>query len=436
MHRRLEEAVAALAVALGDVHRGVGVADELVGVGRRLALDDRDAQAGADDDLLLIQPQRLQERLEHALGGVGRLLRADDVLEQDGELVAAEARRGVGGADARGQALGDLAQDLVAGGVAEAVVDRLEVVEVEEDDRDAVLLATVAGDGVAHALDEQGAVGEVGDRVVEGLVGELLLEGLALADVAAVEHDPADGVVLEQVRVQDLELAQRPVGVAQRALEHLGLAPGVRRAVGQQAQQAAVLLGGQQAVEARPDHVRRRVAEDALDRRALVDDGGVGVEDRDEVAGVLDERAEARLALAAVDLLGQRRALEGQGDLRGQRAQRAVLGAAQRTRGGRRAADDEQAARVAAEAEAQDVGVIVLGPEAQVLAHLGDEEDAGGGRGQQLGGRRGRRSATCRRASSRPPSAATTVSLPSSTRHRRAAAASSKSPRTAIRAAR
>ena len=126
--------------------------------------------------------------------------------------------------------------------------------------------------------------------------------------------------------------------------------PAYARAVGQQAQQAAVLVGGQQAVEAGADHVLRGVAEDALDRRALVDDGGVGVEHGDEVAGVLDERAEARLALAAVDLLGQRRALERKRDLRGQRAQRALQRAAQRTRGRRRAADDEQAARVAAQA--------------------------------------------------------------------------------------
>ena len=40
-------------------------------------------------------------------------------------------------------------------------------------------------DGVAHALGEQRAVRQAGDRVVERLVGELLLEGLALADVAA-----------------------------------------------------------------------------------------------------------------------------------------------------------------------------------------------------------------------------------------------------------
>ena len=176
----------------------------------------------ADEQLLALEQQRLRERLEDPLGGVGGVLRAADVLEQDRELVAAEARGGVAGADARVQALGDLEQHLVAGGVAEAVVDRLEVVEVDEDDGQARALAAGARDGVAHALDEQRAVGEVGDGVVEGLVGELLLERLALADVAAVEHDAADVLVVEQVGVEDLELAHAAVGVAQAALERLG----------------------------------------------------------------------------------------------------------------------------------------------------------------------------------------------------------------------
>ena len=72
------------------------------------------------------------------------------------------------------------------------------------------LLAPCARDRMAHALAEQRAVGEAGHRVVERLVGELLLERLALADVAAVEHDAADVLVVEQVRVQDLELADVP----------------------------------------------------------------------------------------------------------------------------------------------------------------------------------------------------------------------------------
>ena len=60
VHRRLEHPVAALAVALGDVHRGVGVADQLVGVGGRSGLGHRDAEAGADDQIgLPLELQRL-----------------------------------------------------------------------------------------------------------------------------------------------------------------------------------------------------------------------------------------------------------------------------------------------------------------------------------------------------------------------------------------
>ncbi len=168
----------------------------LVGLGRRAVLGDRDAEAAAQRELLVAGDDRQRERVEDALGGVGGLLAVGDVLEQHRELVAAEARGGVGPADALVEAPRDLLQHLVARGVAEAVVDRLEVVEVEEDHREAALLAPAAGERVADALREQGAVGQAGDAVVERLVGELLLERLALADVAAVEHDAADVLVV------------------------------------------------------------------------------------------------------------------------------------------------------------------------------------------------------------------------------------------------
>ena len=76
VHGRLEQAVAALAVALGDVHRGVRVADQLVGVDGGLALGDRDAEAAADEQLLALERSGIRERLEDALGGVGGVLRA------------------------------------------------------------------------------------------------------------------------------------------------------------------------------------------------------------------------------------------------------------------------------------------------------------------------------------------------------------------------
>ena len=76
--------------------------------------------------------------------------------------------------------------DLVPGGV----VDALEVVEVEEQGRH---LLPAAREGVLQPIPEQDAVGEAGQRVVEGAPLELGLERLALVQrVAQVAHDPAE----------------------------------------------------------------------------------------------------------------------------------------------------------------------------------------------------------------------------------------------------
>ena len=60
---------------------------------------------------------------------------------------------------------------------------------------------------------EQRPVGELCHRVVERLVGQLLLEGLPLADVAAVEHDAVDVLVVQEVGVLHLEGERRAVPV-------------------------------------------------------------------------------------------------------------------------------------------------------------------------------------------------------------------------------
>ena len=74
--RGLRTGVAALAIALGDVHRGVGVADQLVGVrrGRRRRRSEMPRLRGRTAPSL--QPQRRGERLEDPLGGIGGVLRA------------------------------------------------------------------------------------------------------------------------------------------------------------------------------------------------------------------------------------------------------------------------------------------------------------------------------------------------------------------------
>ncbi len=78
-----------------------------------------------------------------------------------------------------------------------------------------------AAERVLDAVAEQRPVREVGDRVVERLVGQLLLELLALGDVAQVDDDPADGGVVEQVGDQALGVQQATVAVADAKLERL-----------------------------------------------------------------------------------------------------------------------------------------------------------------------------------------------------------------------
>ena len=68
-----------------------------------------------------------------ALGHGARGLQVG-VGQQDGELVAAQARRGVRGTAARLQHLADAPQRLVAGLVAVRIVEELEVDQVDQQD--------------------------------------------------------------------------------------------------------------------------------------------------------------------------------------------------------------------------------------------------------------------------------------------------------------
>ena len=62
------------------------------------------------------------------------------------------------GAQLAVQARADRAQQLVAGVVAERVVEHLQVVEVEEEQRDAAAVARRARERVAQAVEQQRAV--------------------------------------------------------------------------------------------------------------------------------------------------------------------------------------------------------------------------------------------------------------------------------------
>ena len=119
----------------------------------------------------------------------GRVRRLVHLRHDDRELVAAQPRHRVRLARATAQPIGDQPQQLVADGVAERVVDALELVEIETEHGQA-LAAFDALELVLQHVAQQHAVRKIGQRIVPRHVRDAFLGALALGDVL-VGREPA-----------------------------------------------------------------------------------------------------------------------------------------------------------------------------------------------------------------------------------------------------
>ena len=129
----------------------------------------RSASSNAFDD-----PERIVARV-HA-------------LEQDDELVAAEARQRVARTHHAAQPLADDAQELVAHLMAEIVVDHLEAVDVTEEHGDLAPGSVRLEQRMVDVVKQQPSVGQTRERVLERMTGQLFLERLAFRRVAEDDH--------------------------------------------------------------------------------------------------------------------------------------------------------------------------------------------------------------------------------------------------------
>jgi hypothetical protein len=140
-----------------------------------------DADAGGAVDLVHLDAEGFAQRRQDPRGDDRGLGGAEKALDQHRELVAADPRHGVGGPQALGQAVSDLQEEPIADLVAEGVVDDLEAVEVQVEHRQAeARLALHALPRVPQPVEEEGAVGQAGERVVEGAVLDARLQRGAL----------------------------------------------------------------------------------------------------------------------------------------------------------------------------------------------------------------------------------------------------------------
>ena len=193
MHVAGKDQVASAAARLGPVHRGVGVAQHVFRAVVSRARQ-RNADADAGEDLVPAHFQRRRQLLVNPLGNAGGVRFAADLIEQDGELVAAEARERVARSNAALEAPSDTDEELVAGLVSEAVVDGLEAIEIEVEHREGrgAERPLRALKEVLQAVDEQRSIRQIGERIVERLPLQLLLGLLARGDVARDAEGPHD----------------------------------------------------------------------------------------------------------------------------------------------------------------------------------------------------------------------------------------------------
>ena len=221
-------------------------------------------------------------------------------MHQQQELVAALAGEDVAAADELADAARGLAQHLVAGRVAERVVDELEVVEVEVEERDRLAGAARADEVQAQLLLELRAVRQAGERVVVGEVGDLRLGAAALGDVLAGAQDGDDlALVVAQRAVAPRDLAVVAVLGPDERLERVAR----RLDAGDQAREGAARV---EAVGGRDDRVEP-VAPAQLVLGEAEQLAALAVDELDVAARVEDDdegRGDLEVALRAVALRG------------------------------------------------------------------------------------------------------------------------------------
>ncbi len=288
-HLGLEEAAAGAALGLGVVHRRVGMLDERLGAAA-VAREQRDADRRRHRDRRALHLERRadggEQLVRHLLHAGGRGVAG----EQHHELVAAEARDEVAGAQRAGDAACHRLQQRIAGKVAERVVHALEVVEVDEQQRE----RGAARAGLRHQrlglLDEGVAVRQAGERIVVREVVDALARLDAVAQVAHDRHAQALALVVQRAH-DELHRDAAAVLVVDRGLV------GDLGAGGHDRADALALVGGDEVQRGPAAHLVQRVAHQRQQRRVDVGDDTVLVKGDALGAGV-HELGEPLLAFA------------------------------------------------------------------------------------------------------------------------------------------
>jgi hypothetical protein len=115
-------------------------------------------------------------------------------MRQDqGEFVSAKPGRGIRCPQVLAKSRRQPPEHVIAGGVPVGIVDRLEAVQVEHDQRHLVSFAARRVDGLTKAVEKQAAIRQVSQGIVEGPVLEISFHPPPFRDVADHRHRVGGG---------------------------------------------------------------------------------------------------------------------------------------------------------------------------------------------------------------------------------------------------
>ena len=103
---------------------------------------------------------RLAQDVDKPFCDRGGIIDIPNVFQQHSEFISADTRGGVAGAQTSAQSLRDSYQYLIALNVPEAIVDGLEIVDVQKQDRWLMERPRIASNGVLQAIVEERAIGQ------------------------------------------------------------------------------------------------------------------------------------------------------------------------------------------------------------------------------------------------------------------------------------
>src|SRR5215216_3804908 len=184
---------------LRAVHSGVRLLEQAGPVlpVRRI---ERDPYADGYAQLVVLQLVRFGERLDDPARYPGGVLHLDDVRQQHDELVARQPGDRICLPHAAHQPIGHLLEYQVADVVPEGVVDELEAVQIEKQERHSGLPAARPRYRLVHAVVQEPAVGQFRKQVVVGQTVEVALGELPFGYVAQQQ---------QAVRAPIVRLSQR-----------------------------------------------------------------------------------------------------------------------------------------------------------------------------------------------------------------------------------